>query len=504
MSRRSGPAGVSPSPAAMSVLTSHPEERLRMTHTFQSACRTARLRPLLLAAIAFGIGACDNSEPTNPTTDEVDPVASIDVAATEEGDEVGGLTFAGDDGGLGDEESAANEIGAAAAIPEAGAMSVSGLASANAFRGGIPFGTFHLPKSLYGKRYTGSLANISANEMIGYLETARRNGAKVMVSFSGNEANFIKNRAFSMTLWKQRVNRYRKLNLTPYIKDGTLIGHYLIDEPHDPANWGGRTIRKATLDEMAKYSKQLWPGLPTVVRGWPKFLKGYRYRYLDAAWAQYSERFGSVSTFMKENVRDAKASGLALVVGMNQLAGGNRSGLRGYYAGKYSMSASQLKSWGTTMLGDSYPCAFLSWRYNTRYMSRSDIKSAMSSLANKARSKATKSCKGGKAAASAGGGSSPERPSPRTGGTGSGGGSSSISLKVGARARSGKHYMTLDWSGVKGSSVDVYRNGGRIIVTRNDRHYVNVRRFSGRATYAYKVCQKGTRTCSRSVSVRLK
>ncbi|MEO7138267.1 MAG: hypothetical protein ABI037_11165, partial [Gemmatimonadales bacterium] len=165
---------------------------------------------------------------------------------------------------------------------------------------------------------------------------------------------------------------------------------------------------------------------------------------------------------------------------------------------------SQLKSWGTAILGDSYPCAFLSWAYNSRYMSRSDIKSAMASLANKARSKATKSCKGGKAAASAGGGSSPETPSPRTGGTGSGGGSSSISLKVGARARSGKHYMTLDWSGVKGSSVDVYRNGDRIIVTRNDRHYVNVRRFSGRATYAYKVCQKGTRTCSRSVSVSLK
>ena len=61
--------------------------------------------------------------------------------------------------------------------------------------------------------------------------------------------------------------------------------------------------------------------------------------------------------------------------------------------------------------------------------------------------------------------------------------------------------MTLTWSGVKGSKVDVYRNGGRIITTANDRYYVNVRRFSGRATYAYKVCQKGTKTCSGSASV---
>lgn len=469
-----------------------------MTHTFKLARRTARLRPLLLATIALGFGACDNSEPTNPTADEADPIASIDAAA-EEGDGLGGFTLMGDDGGIGDEESAANEVGAEAAIPEAAAMSVSGLASANAFRGGVPFGAFHLPKSLYGKTYTGSLGNIAANQLIDYLETARRNGAKVMVTFSGNEANFIKNRAFSLTMWKQRVDRYRKLNLSSYIKDGTLIGHYLIDEPHDKANWGGKTIPLSTIDEMARYSKQLFPGLPTVARAWPKFLKGYRYKYLDAAWAQYSDRFGSVSAFMNDNVRDAKASGLALVIGMNQLAGGNKSGIKGFYSGRFAMSGSQLKSWGLAMLDNSYPCAFLSWRYDAKYMSRSDIKSAMVSLANKARSKATKSCKGGTAASSAGGSTGQDNPS--TGSTGSSGGSSSIKLKVSGRVKSGRQYMTLDWSGATGSSVDVYRNSDRIISTSNDGHYVNVRSFRGRATYGYKVCQRGTRTCSSSVSV---
>ena len=471
-----------------------------MMHTFKSAGRTARLRPLLLVAIAFSLGACDNPDPlTNPTADEADPIASIDVDAAEEGDELGGYAFTGDeDGGIGEEESAANELGAEAAIPEVSATMVSGIASANASRG-IPFGTFHLPKTLYGKTYTGTLGNIAANQLVGYLETARRSGGRVMVTFSGNESNFIKNRAFSLTMWKQRVNRYKNLNLTSFIKDGTLIGHYLIDEPHDPANWGGRTIPKSTIDEMAKYSKQVWPGLPTIARAWPDFLKGYRYRYLDAAWAQYSDRFGSVSTFMKENVRDAKASGLALVIGMNQLAGGNKSGLKGYYSGRFAMSASQLRSWGATMLGDSYPCAFISWQYNSRYMGRSDIKSAMSYLAGKARSKGYKSCKGGTAASSAGGGSSPEKPSPSTGG--SSGGSSSIKLKASGREKGRQQHMTLTWSGVKGSKVDVYRNGGRIITTANDRYYVNVRRFSGRATYAYKVCQKGTKTCSGSASV---
>jgi hypothetical protein len=98
---------------------------------------------------------------------------------------------------------------------------------------------------------------------------------------------------------------------------------------------------------------------------------------------------------MTNNVRDAKSSGLALVIGMNQLAGGAaKGGLRGYYSGKYSMSASQLRSWGGTMLANSYPCAFLSWKYQARYMNRSDIRSANAFLAGKARSKGTKSCRG--------------------------------------------------------------------------------------------------------------
>ena len=475
-----------------------------MTHTFKLARRTARLRSLLLAAAGFTLGACaDPDRLTNTTADEVNPTASIDAVAAEEGDATGGLAIIGEDGGIGEEEGLANELGAETAVPEPGiSLAVSGVSMASAFRGGIPFGAFHLPKSLYGRTYTGTLGNISPNQLLDYLETARRNGARVMVTFSGSEKTFIKGRAFSMTLWKQRVDRFRKLNLTSYIRDGTLIGHYLVDEPHDPANWGGRTIPLATIDAMAKYSKQLWPGLPTVARAWPKFLKGYNYRYLDAAWAQYSARFGSVSTFMKNNVRDAKASGLALVIGMNQLAGGDRKGIRGYYSRRYAMSASQLRTWGAAMLADPYPCAFLSWRYNSRYMGRSDIKSAKAYLAGKARSKATKSCKGGKAATSAGGDPGKDRPSNP--GSGSSGGSSSISLKVSGRAQSGRQYMTLTWSGIKGSTVDVYRNRDRITNTENDRYYVNVRRFSGRSTYSYQVCQKRTRTCSRSVSVSIR
>ena len=71
---------------------------------------------------------------------------------------------------------------------------------------------------------------------------------------------------FSLTKWKARIDRYDNVNFDAYVKDGTLIGHYLIDEPNDPANWNGQTISGTTLDEMARYSKQKWPNLPTIVR----------------------------------------------------------------------------------------------------------------------------------------------------------------------------------------------------------------------------------------------
>jgi len=395
-----------------------------MTHTLQPARRGGRLRtPLLLTLLALTAGACDNrltnttaDDLTDPTTladpavaaDSTAPTDSLaqdlaleDSLAVEDSlaaaaDPTGGLPIADEDEGIGDEEEVEGEVGVEVVDgPDPAGTVAEGVSLASAFRGGIPFGTFHLPRTLYGRGYNGSMGNISPSYLRSYLETARRSGTKVIVTFSGNERHFKNsNGSFSLTKWKQRVNRFKGINLTSYINDGTVLGHYLIDEPHDPSNWAGRTVSRATLDAMARYSKQLWPRLPTVVRAWPKFLKGYNYRYLDAAWAQYSARFGSVSAFMTNNVRDAKASGLALVIGMNQLAGGDSRGLRGYYSGRYAMSASQMRAWGTAMLANSYPCAFLSWAYNSRYMGRSDIKSAKAYLANKARSKSTKSCRG--------------------------------------------------------------------------------------------------------------
>jgi hypothetical protein len=118
----------------------------------------------------------------------------------------------------------------------------------------------------------------------------------------------------------------------------------MMDEPSDRRNWNGNLVSRADIDEMARYSKEIWPELPTIIRGWEWYLKGYDSKYLDAAWAGYVERFGSIDEFVSSNVRDAKASGLNLVVGLNVLAGGGKEGLPGYKEGRNSMTAAQMKA----------------------------------------------------------------------------------------------------------------------------------------------------------------
>jgi hypothetical protein len=227
------------------------------------------------------------------------------------------------------------------------------------------------------------------------LAKARQAGARIMLRFVGGERFYRNNdHSFSLTKWKQRLDRWRNIDFSSYIEDGTVMGHFILDEPHDKTNWGGNYVSHADLDEMARYSKQIWPTLPTVVRGWPSYLRGYQFKHLDAAWAQYSARFGPIDEFVRNNVRDAKASGLALVAGLNLLDGGNReSGITGHNPSKFAMSASQVRSWGGALLAEPYICAFISWKYKASYFGRNDITSALTELSKKARDFPKKTCR---------------------------------------------------------------------------------------------------------------
>ena len=240
--------------------------------------------------------------------------------------------------------------------------------------------------------FSGALQNGQPDEMLPGLEAARRANARVMINFAGAEHNSRDQNGFSLTKWKQRVDRFRGIDFESYIADGTLIGHLIMDEPSDPSNWNGKKVPLADIEAMAKYSKDIWPSLTTIVRGWPSYLKGYPYRYLDATWIQYHARFGDIESFLSTNLREAKALGLAVVGGMNVINGGGEdSGMPSFEKGKRAMSPSQLRSWGGRFLREDV-CLFLLWNYRSEYFSRPDVKAAMEDLSQEARKRPKRAC----------------------------------------------------------------------------------------------------------------
>lgn len=348
---------VGPSPAANhGCLPTNVTERkaLRMPYSFKLSRRIARLRAPLLPTLILAAVACGESDVLDPDS---------------------GIAPRGPD--------------QTAVVDEATTLAEAPVTASVAFAGGIPFGNWAQPTSTFGSVYNGAVRNIHASSLMEELAAIRSRGGRVALKLSNGDTYF-KDAAgnFSLSKWKARVSLAKNLNLATYINDGTIIGHYLVDEPHDPHNWNGKPISPATLEEMAKFSKELWPNMPTLVRTYPDYLDNWSgsYRYLDAAWAQYAaHRWPNVEKFLDDNVARARSKGLALIVGLNTIKGSPT---------KREMSASQIKAYGSALLNSSYPCAFLMWQYKSGYNSSGSIRDAMSYLRNKAENRSTKSCRG--------------------------------------------------------------------------------------------------------------
>jgi|SRR5918994_3135576 hypothetical protein len=307
-----------------------------MTHNFEFARWATRFRALLVVAFAAAFAGCDAADRLTNISDE--------------------------------------------AVETAEPVGVTDASFATSFTGGIPMGTFAQPTSTIGSIYNGAVRNIWPAYLRSELAAIRSRGGRVVLTFSGNERHYKTDGRFDMAEWKARVNRYRNIDISSFIQDGTIIGHYLIDEPNDPENWG-RPIPPSTLEEMARYSKQLWPNLTTVVRVEPGYLN-YTHRHLNVAWAQYVYRKGTASDYIQRNVANASQRGLGLIIGMNILKGG---------PGGSRMTPTQITTWGTTLLSSYYPCAFISWQYNYTFTT-SAMRSAMDVLRRRAQARATKRC----------------------------------------------------------------------------------------------------------------
>jgi hypothetical protein len=283
--------------------------------------------------------------------------------------------------------------------PTAGAEPVSGPDNAAAAaQPGIVFASSALTVSQINSVHTGMVEAPTPSGLLSYLAQMRAKGGRVLIKLAGGENTYRNpDGTFNLTKWKSGVDRYRNINFSSYVTDGTIVGHFLVDEPHFPSRWGDKAIPQATVEGAAKYSKQLWPDLPTIVNSPANWLASapVTYVYLDAGWAMFrAKTSSSPTTWAAVQVKRAKAKGLGLVAGLNVLDGGDgSSGLRGTQPKTWAMSAAELRAYGSALLSQSHVCAFSMWRYSASYYNRADVKSAMADLSAQARSHARTSCR---------------------------------------------------------------------------------------------------------------
>jgi hypothetical protein len=259
---------------------------------------------------------------------------------------------------------------------------------------GVPFGPYGLPTSEIGS-FTGALRSVTPGSVLATSAAARKAGARLILRLAGNDlANT--DGTFSLTKWKAALDRYASVDLSSYVGDGTIAGHLLVQNPHNAGAWGGRQIALATLEEMARYSRQRWPALPTIVHAPPSWLatRTTPWQYLDAASVMYSGSAGDAGAWIGKQAGAAGAARLGLLVGMNVLNGGtSASGLAGKTEGKFAMSASQLRNWGSALVAQSQVCGLLMSRYDAGYFGRSDVRDAVVIVGEKARTRAATSCR---------------------------------------------------------------------------------------------------------------
>jgi hypothetical protein len=258
---------------------------------------------------------------------------------------------------------------------------------------GIPFGPAHMPSDQFTAYNATVYTATNVDTLRAVIVRANQTSQRLFINFTGNEVNLRDANGFAFDKWKARVDRFREVDLTPYISDGTIVAHFIIDEPQDPTNWNGHPVTQAQIEQMAAYSKQVWPTLTTMARSKLEYLRGGQYPHLDVVRIQYLARFGPIDDWISSSVSQAKALHLAMVGGLNALNGGGKdSGIPGQAEGKFAMNADELRTYGRRFMSEPYLCGFLLFQWEPGYMNRPDIKAALNDLAGYAAQLPNKAC----------------------------------------------------------------------------------------------------------------
>jgi hypothetical protein len=368
-----------------------------MNGNLQGSGRWPWLRAALSGALLSAVAACGASDGVSPSAGPTTsgPAAGDSIAAPVDSAAIPA------DSTLIPVDTSAGLPDSSAGLPSDSIPAVEPSTLASGMQPGIVFGSWGMYPEELNSIHTGTLrgGGITENNVISFLTAVRAKGGRLVLKMSMGRDSYVKtNGVFDLAKWKALVARFKNVNLGPFISDGTLMGHFLIDEPHRSAKWG-KVVSQATVESMAAYSKSIWPGMTTFVRVSPIWLASapVTYRALDAGWLQYGSGKGEVGQLAAAEVSAAKSKGLGIVMGLNILDGGNGSSkVAGWTPGKYAMSATEIRTYGTAMLNLTYTCGFFNWMYEdfgAAYYARTDIKSALVDLSNKAKAHVRTSCR---------------------------------------------------------------------------------------------------------------
>jgi hypothetical protein len=259
---------------------------------------------------------------------------------------------------------------------------------------GVPFGSWECKGSNAGPF---NLCIRSASEYsLGEMKGLAAVGGKMLLSQGGYE-KFKTNGIYDPAkyyAWVQTLKPYVAA-WQPYLENKTLVGVQVIDDV-GKTNWGGVAITKAQQDEMAKWWKQLMPGIMTFTREKATGLTGHPWAYLDASITQYNARYmGDVTLWRDSNVVAARNAKLGLMFSLNVLDGGKIvSGCYSEGGSAYcSMSPAELIAYGSVQAAAPEACGLLSWKTDEVYQALPGVLDALKRLAGLAAAHAAPSCR---------------------------------------------------------------------------------------------------------------
>jgi hypothetical protein len=252
----------------------------------------------------------------------------------------------------------------------------------------LPFGPKQLPTAILGQPplyFSGGYVNMtSIDELFRGLAEARASRARLILKLVGSRTRFQNpDGSFSLALWKHELDKVKTFDFAPYVADGTVIGIELINEPHDPNNWGRHIVSKEDLEAAAAYAKSYWPYMP-VGAGRPDYVLKYApWRYLDFAHAQYHMRKGDVERWRAMTVAQSKAAGVGLLLSLNFLAG---------EIGDKPMTAAEVTRFLPVLAADTYACSLSGYLYDEAYLSQPEMRAAFAAAGAIARSHPAPPC----------------------------------------------------------------------------------------------------------------